>query len=112
MLDNLDLMPETYSTLSNYDVINTKLFLKIFKKAIDKLRPKIDFVMVKTSTTEKTPVPRPIQERRALRFATRWIHEAAMQNSTSRQFCTTSKFVHLLGRIENPASNCCLPCTG
>ena len=65
---------------------------KFITKAVDRLKPAVDFAMVARSPTEKIPIPKPINERRAVRFAVRWIHESAMLYDKNRKYCTTSKF--------------------
>ena len=65
---------------------------KFIIKSIDRLKPAVDFAMVARSSTEKIPVPKPINERRAVRFAVRWIHESAVLYDKNRKYCTTSKF--------------------
>jgi len=63
---------------------------KFINKAIDRIKPSIDFAILPTSPTQKIPVPKPINERRAIRFAVRWIHESAMLHDKNRKYCTTT----------------------
>merc|ERR1712156_316527 len=41
---------------------------RFINRAIDRVKPSIDFAILPTSPTQKIPVPKPINERRAIRF--------------------------------------------
>lgn len=57
-------------------------------KAIDNLRPTVDFALLPASSTStaKIPVPRPILERKAIGYATKWVHEGAQQQEMTRKY--------------------------
>ena len=55
---------------------------------MDRLRPTVDFVIVKKSETNRVPVPKPITEFKAVKYAVAWIHDAVMTPDATKRYAT------------------------